>query len=154
MYILLKCSNNKSHFNTNEWFDLLTIPLIFFHILGRVGCFFGGCCYGKETSSCLGMFFPDRPEYNIYHKGMKCYPTQLFEIIALIIILLIVLNVKKRMKTYFWSYAIARFIIEFFRGDDRGYILSWVSPAQMISIIIVMGIIILSLIQRRNMKKN
>ena len=28
------------------------------HSLGRVGCFFAGCCYGKPTDSWLGVKFP------------------------------------------------------------------------------------------------
>ena len=31
------------------------------HGFGRIGCFFAGCCYGKETDSFLGVQFPHLP---------------------------------------------------------------------------------------------
>lgn len=45
------------------------------HGFGRVGCFFAGCCYGKETNGPFGIKFPDLPN--------PVYPTQLFEAIFL-----------------------------------------------------------------------
>ena len=41
------------------------------HGFGRIGCFFAGCCYGLETDSFLGVYFP-------IHLA-TLYPTQLFE---------------------------------------------------------------------------
>ena len=135
--VLIKKHKEYSQYFLCEWLDLLTPPLIVFHIFGRLGCFFGGCCYGKTTNGILGVSFLDDPDNNIFHYGNKCYPTQLFEISALIIILVIIVNVNKRFELYLFLYAVARFFIEFFRGDDRGYIIKALSPAQLISLLIV-----------------
>ncbi len=39
-------------------------------LLGRIGCFLGGCCYGIPTASFLGVDFGD---------GVTRHPTQLYE---------------------------------------------------------------------------
>jgi len=38
--------------------DILAITTLIVHSIGRLGCFFGGCCYGKLTNSTLGLVFP------------------------------------------------------------------------------------------------
>ena len=48
---------------------LPSIPLMYG--IGKIGCFFAGCCYGIETNSWLGVKFPEMDH--------KVYPTQLFE---------------------------------------------------------------------------
>jgi phosphatidylglycerol:prolipoprotein diacylglycerol transferase len=98
------------------------------HALGRIGCFSYGCCYGRDTGSFIGMLFP--PQSPAGSLGVKVIPTQLIESFTLVIIF-IVLNFLKKYKEfegqifiyYLMLYAIVRFIIEFFRGDERGQIL-------------------------------
>jgi phosphatidylglycerol:prolipoprotein diacylglycerol transferase len=103
--------------------DILAITTIIVHSIGRLGCFFGGCCYGKPTDVFTGIDFPKT-------NGIKVHPTQLYEITALIIILLILLYIKKKQQfkgqlfiLYLILYAIARSILELFRGDKRGFII-------------------------------
>ncbi len=128
----------------------LTPPFILFHFCGRIGCFFGGCCYGKATDSCLGIVFPDNPAAGIYHNGIKCYPTQLFEAFALLIILIAVCAIKNKIFCYLLFYSVCRFVIEFFRGDERGYISQFISPAQTISIVVfVFSVIKLSTVFKK-----
>lgn len=141
MYILLRFSKRKTSYTIKQWYDILTIPLIVFHFFGRIGCFLAGCCYGKNTKSPIGIYFPDNAEAGIFHNGAKCYPTQLFEAAALILIFILVLLFSEKFMVYLFSYATARFFIEFFRGDDRGYLMPVLSPAQIISIIIIISII-------------
>ena len=140
LYLQLKFTRYKSRYTIKQWFDTLTLPFIGFHFFGRLGCFFGGCCYGKPTDSALGVHFPDNPSGNIYHFGEACYPTQLFEMFALMMIFAIVLKRKNRFKTYIVLYAVARFIIEFFRGDFRGGLFVIMSPAQAISIALLITV--------------
>lgn len=140
LFLILRLTKQKTGYTVNEWFSNLTIPFIAFHICGRLGCFLGGCCYGKATNSVVGIHFPDIPEYGIYHGGTKCYPTQLFEVAALLLILAVVIKAKNKFQTYLLSYAVARFVIEFYRGDDRGYISLLFSPAQVISIVLILGL--------------
>ena len=44
-----------------EVISLLPCSILIAHAFGRIGCFFAGCCYGKETDSFLGVQFPDLP---------------------------------------------------------------------------------------------
>ncbi len=137
MYGILNHYGDRTRITRKEWFDLLTLPLIVFHIFGRTGCFLAGCCYGIETDGMLGVVFPDNPEAGVYHHGAACYPTQLFEIAALILIAIIVSKATKRFEAYLICYAVARFFIEFFRGDDRGFAVGAFSAAQVISLSIL-----------------
>ena len=111
------------------------------HCFGRIGCFFAGCCYGKQTDSFLGIKFP----------GMliSVYPTQLFEALFLLLLFCILFYLayyKKNIFTlpiYAVSYGAFRFLIEFIRGDDRGVFILNLSPSQWFSIIsVIIGIIL------------
>ena len=118
--------------------DILAITVLIVHSIGRLGCFFGGCCYGKPTDSFIGMAFPKT-------NGNLVYPSQLFEIIALLIIILFLFYLKKKQKfkgqlflSYIILYAIARNFLEVFRGDSRGFIIKDIlSHSQFIGIILI-----------------
>ena len=148
-YLLLKCSSAKTQYSIKQWYNLMTLPFLSFHFFGRLGCFFAGCCYGKATNSFLGVRFPDSIEQGVFHHGIKCYPTQLFEAFSILIIFAVVLFVQKKFEVYLILYAISRYIIEFFRGDDRGYILKDFSPSQMVSIILLLTVISYMLICKK-----
>jgi len=150
--ILLKFTRKPTQYSMPEWFDLLTPALILFHACGRIGCFLGGCCYGKPTDSFLGMAFPDQPEHGIFHEGLRCYPTQLYEAILLVGIFFVVLVVKKKFRVYLLCYAIARFLIECLRGDDRGALMNFFSPAQWISLGILAGLAVHWMIEQKKKK--
>lgn len=104
------------------------------HGIGRLGCFFNGCCYGIETDAWYGVLFPGHTH--------KVIPTQLFEMAFLLILatILIVVAFKKKWNysiiVYLYSYAIFRFLIEFIRGDERGE-LPGLSPSQYWCIVLV-----------------
>ncbi len=117
------------------------------HAFGRIGCFFGGCCYGKEASgffSFLGVSFPVNSLYTGYD-GTPVYPTQLFEAVFLFVLfgVLSYLALKKDCKytlpIYMAAYGVWRFLIEFVRADYRGSFIGALSPSQTQSIIIVLA---------------
>lgn len=122
------------------------------HAFGRIGCFLAGCCYGIETDSIIGVKFPALDH--------KVIPTQLIECFFLFlltgIMLLLVLKFKFKycFVVYLLSYGIFRFIIEFFRGDDRGAFLSIFSPSQVWCILMVIGAIPLYFLIRKFIFKN
>src|SRR5207302_4190692 len=75
--------------------------------------------------------------------GVPLHPTQLYEAGAELLILAVLLLTERRGRPFpgrtFWLYmllyAVSRFIIEFFRGDDRGTV--WMfSTSQFISILL------------------
>ncbi len=107
------------------------------HAFGRMGCFFAGCCYGRKTQSFLGIYFPSL--------GRKVLPTQLFEagFLFLLFGVLSVLLFRTKVNTlsvYAIAYGVFRFIIEFFRADDRGAsFIPWLSPSQCWAIFLVLA---------------
>ena len=122
------------------------------HGFGRIGCFCAGCCYGKETTSWLGVKFPDLPN--------PVYPTQLFEALFLFILfaVLFIIAIKKQTKytmcLYLVCYGIWRFLIEFIRGDERGYMLFNLAPSQWLSIVaIILAIILFILFKKFDAKE-
>ncbi|MBO6280285.1 MAG: prolipoprotein diacylglyceryl transferase [Bacilli bacterium] len=120
------------------------------HAFGRIGCLLAGCCYGIEAVNGNGMMFPghDHP----------LVPTQLIESIFLftLSIGLIILSFKYNFSYTFVIYAIFygifRFIIEFFRGDERGQV-GPLSPSQIICLIAIIFAIPLYIFLKKKMPK-
>ena len=140
LFIFLK-NKNISFVKTTDFF---APALALGHAIGRIGCFLAGCCYGKPTNSPLGVVF-NNPDTLVPHhlRHTHLYPTQLFEVFANFILFLILVKIyngqKKEGKTslvYIMGYALTRFIIEFFRGDDRGWTLLGLYPSQAIALIL------------------
>ncbi len=127
--------------------ELFICPLLIAHAFGRLGCFFGGCCYGKPSDSIFAVTFPENSlQHQQYGYITPVLPTQLFESIFLLILFTIMIFfIKKyRLVTYLFSYGIYRFFLEFLRGDNRGKLSNVLSPSQITSIIfVIFGIILL-----------
>ena len=126
----------------------LTVPgIALAHGFGRIGCFLGGCCYGKPTDSIFGVVFPKGSlAANQYPTAsgasLPVLPTQLFEAIFELLLFSAMLIFYKKLKrhfaaTYCVSYGVFRFIIEFFRGDSRGSTGFFLTPSQLISLILI-----------------
>src|SRR5690606_24896690 len=121
--------------NTTLWLNDIVPSVLIFHAFGRIGCSLAGCCYGIELHA-----YP-----LIEHTHLELFPAR--EIEAIFLFVLAYIFYKKEfseaLPTYFAAYGIIRFILEFFRGDYRGYLLNvnW-SPAQVISMVIVLGSIV------------
>jgi phosphatidylglycerol---prolipoprotein diacylglyceryl transferase len=115
------------------------------HVIGRFGCLFAGCCYGKPTTRPWGITFTDPfAAANVGTPlGVALHPTQLYEAGAELLILIVLLVTERKGRLFpgrtFWLYmllyAISRFIIEFYRGDDRGTV-GMFSTSQFISIVL------------------
>ncbi len=115
------------------------------HVVGRFGCLFAGCCYGKPTTKPWGITFTDPfAASNVGTPlGVPLHPTQLYEAGAELAILALLLWSERKGRPFagrtFWLYmllyAISRFVIEFYRGDDRGMI-GPLSTSQFISVVL------------------
>ena len=126
------------------------------HACGRIGCFFYGCCYGKDSDAWCAVVFPKfSPSW--YEHGQRMVsvlPTQLFEAAALLVLfaLLLALYLKRRRGTcaaYLAGYGVIRFCMEFMRGDPRAAF--WgLSIGQVISIALVAAGATLFLATSRN----
>ncbi len=119
--------------------DILAITTTIVHAVGRFGCFNAGCCYGKPTDSTFGLVFPTS-------NHIAVHPTQLYEIGALIGIMAVLVYIKKHKKfhgqaflSYVALYAIARSILELFRGDQRGFVIADIlSHSQFIAVCLLL----------------
>ena len=126
--------------------DLIAPGIALGHIIGRLGCLLAGCCYGKATTLPWGITFTDQAAAaNVGTPlGMPLHPTQLYDAGAELLILFILLVSERRGKPFpgrtFWLYmvlySVARFIVEFYRGDPRGMV-AGLSTSQLVSIVIV-----------------
>src|SRR6185503_19042047 len=115
------------------------------HVVGRFGCFFAGCCYGKPTTVPWAITFTN--PYAAANVGtplnIPLHPTQLYEAGAEALILVVLLATESRGRRFpgrtFWLYmllyAISRYIIEIYRGDPRGTI-GIFSTSQFISLLL------------------
>ena len=106
------------------------------HAFGRLGCFLSGCCFGRPTHSFIGVSFPAGSPASLLYGSEKLYPTQLMELgllLAISIVLYRTQETERRPGLYFSIYSAGRFLLECFRGDDRGRYLWLLSPAQGIS---------------------
>lgn len=139
--------------------DLFAPSIAIGHAIGRLGCFSAGCCYGKPTDLPWGVTFAD--PHTLAIRGIPLHPTQLYESFAEfgIFIFLMFLRKHKRFDgqviwMYVLMYSIARFIIEFFRGDPaRAFIYNGFSVAQGISVILFLTSVISILLLWKKHKK-
>jgi len=128
-------------------FDAYSPPVALGLGIGRLGCFAAGCDYGKPAaSSLLSVVFthPRAHEITGVPLGIPLHPTQLYESLASVLIFgyLVWVFGRKRYDGqvfihYLVTYALARFGIEFLRGDaDRGFVFEhWLSTSQFIALL-------------------
>ena len=125
--------NHKAQNISNDIVPIAPACITIAHAFGRIGCFLAGCCHGKVTTSALGMYFPSI--------DATVYPTQLYEALFLFILSAVLFwlaykkNLKYNMCIYLFAYSIFRFMLEFLRGDNRGFSLASLSPSQLLSIV-------------------
>jgi phosphatidylglycerol---prolipoprotein diacylglyceryl transferase len=134
------------HLPLLKMFDIYAPAVALAQSVGRLGCFSAGCDYGTRTSSFLGVVFtnPYSHEVTGVPLNTRIHPTQLYESLATLVIgglLLWRYRHKKRdgeiFLLYLALYAVARFSLEFLRGDeDRGFVFHHLlSTSQFIAIL-------------------
>ncbi len=122
--------------------DILSPGLALGHAVGRIGCFFAGCCYGKTCDLPFAVRFSD-PD-SLAPLGVNLHPTQLYEVGSNLILFFILIQLLPRKAfdgmvflVYLMLYALFRFVIEFFRGDFRGeFIMGRLSVSQGIGLLV------------------
>lgn len=122
---------------------------------GRMGCLLAGCCYGHRSEAGLAMAFPPHSPASEGQFKLKelasaadwshpVLPTQVFESamsLAIAAFCLLYVHGRKRYDgqvfvAFVGLYAFGRFVLEFFRADDRGGMLE-LSTSQLIGIVCV-----------------
>lgn len=96
--------------------DVFAPALPLGHALGRLGCFFEGCCYGKSCALPWAVRLPGHE--------VAVHPTPLYESAGNLLLmagLLVWERGPRRVGELWWGYvlgyAVLRFAVEFFRGD-------------------------------------
>lgn len=123
-----------------DYIDLMAPSVALAQGFGRVGCLLAGCCYGRETTSPIGIVFTNS---DFAPNGVRLLPTQIFMsvgdfVIAAILLMYAKKTRKKGSVTCLWLilYSIGRFFVEFLRNDYRGSI-GILSTSQFIGIIMI-----------------
>ena len=152
--------------------DLLSAVIPLGHAFGRIGCFFYGCCYGRDSDAWCAVTFPaGSPSWHEHgRKLVSVLPTQLFEAAALLVLFALLMYVWHRRSTvsdasrvagagqgdglitgvYLIGYAVIRFGIEILRGDPRAAVGPF-SISQTISIgMMVVGSLFLFTAKRKH----
>jgi phosphatidylglycerol:prolipoprotein diacylglycerol transferase len=141
--------------------DLAAPALALGQGIGRLGCFFAGCCYGRACDLPWAVTFTDPRAAQLtgVPLGVALHPTQLYHALADFIILAVTMLWMKRRSfegQVFWIYvllySVLRAVVEIWRGDTvRGVFLDGrLSTSQIISLpLIVVAILMLVLLSRR-----
>jgi len=152
------------------------------HGIGRLGCFFNGCCYGGRTESYLGVKFPRIPSdpaasvtgspayFDHLRQGLissesqwslPIHATQLYSTIGLVLICATLVYLRKNWRpfdgsivaAYFMLYGVFRFLMEFVRADHNPTRLGAFTDQQVISLMLCLfGAIILVAFRGRGTK--
>lgn len=155
----------SKHENVFRLADLLATVVPLGHAFGRIGCFFYGCCYGRDSSAWCAVTFPaGSPSwYEHGRKMVSVLPTQLFEAVTLLLLFVVLMWLWRRLRdragfitgVYLIGYAVIRFGIEILRGDPRAAVGPF-SISQTISLgMLVVGVGFVSwTFLRRNLTRN
>ena len=140
--------------------DVFAPALALGHGIGRIGCFFAGCCYGVavDASHPFAVVYP--PSSLLAPPGIPLLATPLIESACLFALAAILGLAYTKVKLiglstalYFVLYAPMRFMLEFFRGDGIRGIYGSFSTSQYISMLLfAVGAVLLCLMlskQRR-----
>ncbi len=131
--------------------DLLAGPMMIGIAFGRIGCFLNGCCFGVPASGFPGVRFPETSplwqEYDKLHGGGThplLHPAQLYETAAGVAFFFLLAAYDRKWKknegeTIMLAgllYPAWRFVIEFFRSDDRPAWFGKLTYSQSLSLLI------------------
>lgn len=135
-----------------KYFDLVMPEVVMAQGIGRLGCFFAGCCYGSETTLPIGITYTHS---DFAPNNVSLLPTQLISSVGDMCIFAVLLWYSKKKKAdgcvgamYLILYSVGRFCIEFLRNDYRGSV-GVLSTSQFISIgTLLLGIVLYVIMSR------
>jgi phosphatidylglycerol:prolipoprotein diacylglycerol transferase len=130
--------------------DVFAPAIALGHAIGRLGCLAAGCCFGKPTTLPWGVTFTNPLAYQMVGTPLNIplHPTQIYEFLVELgnFGLLAWLFRHKKFDgqifgTYLFLYGIARYLLEFLRGDaDRGSVFNGLmTTTQLLSIFMVIA---------------
>lgn len=147
-FYLSKYKNDRNPLEVNDAFDSFVILIPLFHVFGRIGCFFSGCCYGIERKTFVSVLYTINSVENGISTSWRI-PTQLIEAFFefFVFVLLLLLFMKNRCKgkllnIYLIVYSVGRFWMELIRGDIVRGCFFFLSTSQWISCCLFIYVII------------
>lgn len=146
-----------------RFLDCCALPMAAGMVLGRVGCFLNGCCFGAASSLPWALSFPPGSPAHDQHLrlgvvgpeelSLAVHPTQLYEALFGLALLLVLAGYRASepraghtFNLFFILYPLGRFLNELLRADDRGTFY-FLSQPQLVSII-VCGLALVVLVTR------
>jgi phosphatidylglycerol:prolipoprotein diacylglycerol transferase len=128
--------------------DLCAPAIALGQAIGRIGCLMAGDDYGSATTLPWAVTFtdPDAARVGGAPLGVALHPVQAYESIVCLILFIFLVWLSRRKRfdgeiliAYSILYAVARFLLEYLRGDvDRGFVFNGMfSTSQFIAIIVV-----------------
>jgi phosphatidylglycerol:prolipoprotein diacylglycerol transferase len=110
--------SRKNRMPTVQILDLIALPALAAHAIGRIGCFFNGCCYGVPCPPPLGVHFHGL--IGTHH------PAQLYDMAMTVVGVLALSRLERRpswlpgysIAGFFIVYGVSRFIYEFWRAGS------------------------------------
>ena len=132
--------------------------------IGRIGCFMAGDDFGRATQVPWAVTFtdPDAATIGGAPLGVPLHPVQLYESVACLILFFVLVRLIRHKRfdgevilAYTFLYAVARFVLEMFRGDaDRGFVFGGLlSTSQFIAVVLAPAAIVLWVIRRQKAQK-
>lgn len=130
--------------------------------IGRIGCFFNGCCFGLPSDLPWACSFPPESLAGDVYPGIHVHPTQLYETVYMLLVFAFLFwrdrkPLTKGMLTgwFLLLYGVGRFFIEMLRWYESEMVLM-TSPrftiSQLISLALVLAGIILLVRSRTEAK--
>ena len=139
----------KKHLPTWTITDLAAPGIALGQAVGRLGCLSAGCCYGKPTHVPWAITFTSQYAHDNVGVPLNTplHPTQIYESAGTFCLFLFLMwRLSRKHATgqilleYLMLYALLRFVIEFYRYDDRGFVLhGLLSTSQFIAILTFVG---------------
>jgi phosphatidylglycerol:prolipoprotein diacylglycerol transferase len=135
------------------------------HAFGRLGCFFGGCCFGAATDCALNVRFPAGSPAFLQHRtqgllpsdavaSLPVHPSQLYETVGNLLLFALLAAVSRRQgglppgritTLYLFGYALLRFCLELLRGDVARGVYFGLSASQYVAMAVIFGTLIVLL---------
>ena len=127
--------------------DTLAPSIALGYIFGRMGCLLNGCCYGQPSLLPWAITFPaGHDTHPVDQAGIPVHPTQVYDSLLSLGLYLFLGWLFRRKKfdgqifaSYLICYACTRSLVELFRGDYPQYYAGWITPAHLVSILILTG---------------
>lgn len=155
---VLICSKVRKY-SLLDCLDLAAPCLILGQAIGRIGCYFAGCCYGIETSNPALMVFP----ISVLIGGKWHLATFFYEailnVIGFAVLMIVTKNTSRKgmvVSLYLVIYGLIRALLEAIRAPEESlmFFSTGIKVSQLLSILLfILGLVSLILILRKRKER-